>query len=167
LAKLWRKWQRKVDRGVDRRPPLFNIFITQCNGLIGNYAGIVIPYVLPGEGDVREYRLRRDQPDFEYDSSGNLKVKQKYLSPPGRSNMLYLLPRVDRSLLANNALPIVITEGEFKTLALWRAAQHETQDRPRFLPVTPTHMNRTPVIHIWKLKAIEAFRFTRKGTPLL
>ena len=30
--------------------------------------------------------MRRDQPDFEYDSAGNLKAKQKYLGPPGRSN---------------------------------------------------------------------------------
>jgi hypothetical protein len=101
----------------------------------GNYAGILIPYFRPGDGHVREYRLRRDQPDFEYDSAGNLKAKQKYLSPPGRSNMLYVVPGVDRSLLTNAELPIVITEGEFKTLALWRAAQHGTSGRPRFLPV--------------------------------
>jgi predicted P-loop ATPase len=79
--------------------------------------------------------LRRDQPDFEYDSAGNLKAKQKYLSPPGRSNMLYVAPAVNHSLLANTELPIVITEGEFKTLALWRAAHHGNPDRPRFLPV--------------------------------
>ena len=33
------------------------------------------------------------------------------------------------------ALPIVLTEGEFKTLALWRAANHGTPSCPRFLPV--------------------------------
>jgi hypothetical protein len=60
----------------------------------GNYAGIVIPYFQPGSDRVREYRLRRDQPDLEYDSTGNLKPRQKYLSPPGRSNMLYLVPGV-------------------------------------------------------------------------
>src|SRR5207244_3842233 len=31
--------------------------------------------------------------------------------------------------------PIVVTEGEFKTLALWRAANHGSASRPRFLPV--------------------------------
>jgi hypothetical protein len=101
----------------------------------GNYAGILIPYFHPGSDRVREYRLRRDQPEYEYDSAGNLKPKQKYLSPPGRSSMLYLVPGVGRSLLADLELPIVITEGEFKTLALWRAAHHRTPDRPRFLPV--------------------------------
>lgn len=55
-------------------------------GCEGCYAGIF----RPGEDRVREYRLRRDQPDLEYDSAGNLKLRQRYLSPPGRSNMLYL-----------------------------------------------------------------------------
>ena len=68
--------------------------------------------------------MRRDHPDLEYDAAGNLKAKQKYLSPPGRSNMLYLPPGVSQSLLRDPALPVVITEGEFKTLALWRAANH-------------------------------------------
>jgi hypothetical protein len=101
----------------------------------GNYAGILIPYFHPGSDRVREYRLRRDQPEYEYDSAGNLKPKQKYLSPPGRSSMLYLVPGVGRSLLADLELPIVITEGEFKTLALWRAAHHGSPHRPCFLPL--------------------------------
>ena len=101
----------------------------------GNYAGIVIPYFRPGEGHVREYRLRRDQPDLEYDSSGNLKPRQKYLSPPGRSNMLYLVAGIDQALLHDATLPIVITEGEFKTLALFRLANHRCPNGPRFLPV--------------------------------
>ena len=51
----------------------------------GNYAGILIPYLHPESGHIRDYRLRRDHPDLEYDSAGNLKVRQKYLSAPGRS----------------------------------------------------------------------------------
>jgi len=43
----------------------------------GDYAGIAIPYFAPGDRHVREYRLRRDHPDLEADSSGQLKVKQK------------------------------------------------------------------------------------------
>jgi hypothetical protein len=31
----------------------------------GDYAGIAIPYFAPGSHHVREYRLRRDHPDFE------------------------------------------------------------------------------------------------------
>lgn len=64
----------------------------------GNYSGILIPFLYPGSDQVREYRLRRDHPDLEYDSVGNLKVRQKYLSPPGRANMLYLPPGVAQSL---------------------------------------------------------------------
>ena len=36
----------------------------------GNYAGIVIPYFHPGTDQLREYRLRRDHPDLEYDGPG-------------------------------------------------------------------------------------------------
>jgi len=32
----------------------------------GDYAGLAIPYFLPGESLVREWRLRRDHPDIEY-----------------------------------------------------------------------------------------------------
>jgi hypothetical protein len=101
----------------------------------GNYAGIVIPYFHPGSSRVREYRLRRDQPDLEYDSSGNLKPRQKYLSPPGRSNLLYVVPGIARSLLHDPEVPIVMTEGEFKILALWRLANYGSPNRRRFLPL--------------------------------
>jgi len=72
---------------------------------------------------------------MEYDSAGNLKPRQKYLSPPGRSNMLYLPPWVPQEFLREASLPIIITEGEFKTLALWRLGCHSGRDLPRFLPV--------------------------------
>ena len=101
----------------------------------GNYAGIIIPYHHPGSDHIREYRLRRDQPDLEYDSAGNLKQRQKYQIPPGRSNMLYLAPGVSQVVLRDASPAIVITEGEFKTLALWRLANHGSPSRPRFLPL--------------------------------
>jgi hypothetical protein len=101
----------------------------------GNYSGMVIPYFRPGSDHVREHRLRRDHPDLESDSAGNLKPRQKYLSPPGRSNMLYIVPGIDPELLRDVNLPVVVTEGEFKALALWRLANHGSPARPRFLPV--------------------------------
>jgi hypothetical protein len=101
----------------------------------GDYAGITIPYFAPGDRHVREYRLRRDHPDLEADSDGRLKVKQKYLSPPGRNNMLYLPPACGSAQLGNSELPLIITEGEFKTLALWRLATFGSPNDPRFLPV--------------------------------
>jgi hypothetical protein len=48
--------------------------------------------------------------------------------------MLYLMPLIERSLLADPELAIVITEGQFKTLALWRLASHQVSDGLRFLP---------------------------------
>jgi len=100
----------------------------------GDFGGIAIPYFMPGSRRLRDYRLRRDQPDLERDRTGQLRTKQKYLSPPGRGNMLYVPPAVDDSLLKNVAVPLLITEGEFKTLALWRLANWSAE-RPRFVPV--------------------------------
>jgi hypothetical protein len=101
----------------------------------GNYADVIIPCFRPGANGIREYRLRRDHPDMEYDPAGNLKPRQKYLSPPGRSNMLYLVLGAPEKMLRDVSLPVVITEGELKTLALWRLANHRAAGRPRFLPI--------------------------------
>jgi predicted P-loop ATPase len=102
-----------------------------------DYAGMLIPYAWPGEFHVRDYRLRRDNPDLEQTSHG-LKQRRKYLSPPGRANLLYLPLDLQPELLSRSDMPIVIVEGEFKTLALWRLAWHEkgeSAEDPRFLPV--------------------------------
>ena len=121
-AALESRW---IDRGLAARAQLRRVDSLTGAEVIGrksgDYAGLLIPYFHPESNQVREYRLRRDHPDLEYDFAGNLKVRQKYLSAPGRSNMLYLPPGVSHSLLREPALPIVLTEGEFKTLALWRA----------------------------------------------
>lgn len=100
----------------------------------GNFAGLLIPYYRPGAESVREYRLRRDQPEFESVAGGKLKESRKYVSPPGRGNMLYFAPGVPVALLQDAGLPVFITEGEFKTLALWRLSNHQSET-PRFLPV--------------------------------
>jgi hypothetical protein len=103
-----------------------------------DYAGIVFPYFLPGNSFPREYRLRRDNPDLEQGTNGEIKQKAKYLSPPGRSNLLYFVPMTDSSWLADINLPVCITEGEKKTLALWQMAWYGLSDSvplPRFLPI--------------------------------
>ena len=100
----------------------------------GDYAGIAIPYFSPGRASVREYRLRRDHPDLELDPTGQMKVRQKYLSPPGRGNMLYLPPGAEAALSDVDRF-VLITEGEFKTLALCRLARWNAQGGARFLPV--------------------------------
>lgn len=104
----------------------------------GDYSGIAIPYVWPGEGRIREYRLRRDHPDREQVADGSIKQSRKYVGPPGRGNMLYFAPQAWPDLLEQAGLPIVIVEGEFKTLALWRLAwcgRGDVSEFPSFLPV--------------------------------
>jgi hypothetical protein len=49
--------------------------------------------------------------------------------------MLYLAPGAPQDLLRDSLIPAAITEGEFKTLALWRLAFHCAPDQSRFLPV--------------------------------
>jgi hypothetical protein len=130
---------RWIDRDLADRAGLRRVDSLTGGDIVGrrsgNYAGILIPYFVPGGDSVREYRLRRDHPEMEYDSSGNLKPRQKYLSPPGRSNMLYLAPGAPQHLLRYSSIQILIAEGEFKTLALWRLAFHCAADQPRFLPL--------------------------------
>jgi len=104
----------------------------------GDYSGIVFPYVWPGQDSVREYRLRRDHPEMEQQPDGTLKEQAKYVSPPGRRNMLYLVPGTEPEWLKDASLRVVITEGEKKTLALWVLGWHalgDAAERPRFLPV--------------------------------
>ena len=86
----------------------------------GDYSGVIIPYIQPGSDRVQEYRLRLDHPPMERDHDGTLKAQQRYLSPPGRANMLYFPPCVAPDLLADVSAPMVITEGEFKCLSLYR-----------------------------------------------
>jgi hypothetical protein len=102
----------------------------------GDYSGLIFPFYWPGEESPREYRIRRDNPDLEQQPDGSVKEKGKYLSPPGRSSLLYFMPGIPASFLANPELPIVITEGEKKTLALYRLAFHERpSSAPRFLGI--------------------------------
>jgi hypothetical protein len=135
-AALEARW---IDRELANRAKLRRVDSLTGGDIIGrkggDYAGIVIPYFLPGSDLVREYRLRRDHPEMEYDRSGALRPRQKYLSPPGRSNMLYLAPDVSQSLLCDSSLPVVVTEGEFKTLAVWRLANLGSPSRPGFVPL--------------------------------
>jgi hypothetical protein len=98
----------------------------------GNYSGLLIPYTLPGTVDARGYRLRVDHPALDEHN----KPRYKYLAEPGSTNKLYFAPLTDRAWLQDATIPVVITEGELKTVSLSRLAQHElgdAADRPRFL----------------------------------
>ncbi len=107
-------------------------------GRSGDYSGILIPYVWPGENYVHTERIRRDHPDMEAGSDGTFKEQRKYLGPPGRGNSVYLPPQVELRFVEDRGLPAVVVEGEFKTLALWRLAWHglgDVADTPAFLPI--------------------------------
>ena len=99
-----------------------------------DYSGIVFLYHWPGESQVREYRLRRDNPDLERQSDGTTKERAKYLSPPGRGSRLYFAPDASPEMLADTNLSIVICEGEKKCLALSRLSRYQSE-QVQFLPV--------------------------------
>ena len=95
------------------------------------------PYFRPGSDSVRDYRLRRDNPEMEY-RHGELKPRGKYLSPPDRPPMLYFVPGTPLERYHDTTLPIIITEGEKKSLALETLAWHgmgDAADRPRWIPI--------------------------------
>jgi hypothetical protein len=93
-----------------------------------DYAGLVFPYLWPGDTHPREYRLRRDNPDLER-KNGAVKERNKYLSPPGKGNLLYIPPDTPPEWLTDVSIPVTITEGEKKALALWRFYQERGEKR--------------------------------------
>jgi hypothetical protein len=104
----------------------------------GDLAGIIIPNVAPWDGGhVREYRERLDNPDLERKADGSIRETNKYIQPPGRGNLLYFPPGTLPSMLEDTTFSLIITEGEFKALALWRLANYQSAS-PRFLPIAIT-----------------------------
>jgi hypothetical protein len=128
-----------INSMLAKKAGLFRVTSEEGARLVGrngnrDYSGIIFPCVLPGSESPREYRLRRDNPELEQKADGTLKEKDKYLSPPGKSNMLYFVPDTAPELLRDTRVPVAITEGEKKTLALYRLAEHESEGL-RFLPI--------------------------------
>jgi hypothetical protein len=104
----------------------------------GDYSGLIFSYHWPGERHVREYRLRLDNPPYELLADGTRKPQGKYLSPPGARPMLYFPPQCAPEWLRDSSLPLMLTEGEKKTLALAELAWHglgDAAERPRWLTV--------------------------------
>lgn len=101
----------------------------------GDLSGILIPNLAPWDtSHVREYRARLDHPPLEYRMDGTVRETNKYIQPPERRNLVYFPPGLPAGALDQTALPVIITEGEFKCLSLWRLANHATES-PRFLPM--------------------------------
>lgn len=101
-------------------------------------SGIAIPYCFPGSEEVRDWRIRRDHPEMELRPGGSHVPRRKYLGPPGRGNMLFIPRGIAVDLLMDARVPVVMTEGELKTLALLRLAEYGASDgaeSPSFLPL--------------------------------
>ena len=133
LASCWITKQIADEAGLHRVISIDGAALVGRNGH-GSYSGVVFPYVFPGSPEPREFRLRRDQPDIEIRSDGSRKEIAKYLCPSGSRSLLYVPPGVETALLTDTTLPLAITEGEKKALALFRLANHESLSL-RFLPV--------------------------------
>jgi predicted P-loop ATPase len=98
----------------------------------GDLAGMIIPNCWPGEGRVREYRLRLDNPELEYRIDGSIREARKYIQPPQRGNILYIPPGIPPEILTDTSVIAVIAEGEFKALSLERLGH---QGGVCFLPI--------------------------------
>ena len=72
--------------------------------------GILIPYWHPQTGAIRVFRFRPDNPPLVNGKPA------KYLTPRGVSNLIYFPPGIGERL-KDCAEPLIVTEGEFKTLA--------------------------------------------------
>ena len=110
-----------ISRELAERALLRRVTSGEGGAIIGrngaaDYSGIVFPYLWPGQDGVREYRLRRDNPEFDQQPDGSLRERNKYLSPPGRGNLIYLVPGTLAEWLTDTSVPVVLTEGEKKTL---------------------------------------------------
>jgi hypothetical protein len=132
-----------IDRDTADRALLARLASPEGKELVGakgpgNYAGIEFPNIWPGTLAVRGQRLRRDEPDLEIeqDETGQTRSKEvrKYLTAPGSMNLLYLFPETPPELLQDISVPITLTEGEKKVLALWRLANYNSLS-PRFVPI--------------------------------
>jgi hypothetical protein len=97
-------------------------------------AGILIPYYWPADVSPVNYRVRRDHPDMVVGKDGVVKPDRRYLGAPGSGNHLYIPPGITLEQLADPKTPTAIVEGEKKALALWKLANHES-NQPRFIPI--------------------------------
>jgi hypothetical protein len=104
-----------------------------------NYAGIEFPYIdFPGALGIRGSRIRRDEPEIEVeyavDGSEIRKEKKKYVAAVGSRNMIYYFPETPAELVTELSAPVLIVEGEKKTLCAWHLATYDASE-PRFLPI--------------------------------
>jgi P4 family phage/plasmid primase-like protien len=135
LANLERSW---IDSELAEQARIRRVDTIEGASIVGrsasgNFAGLTFPYITPGQGFVHSSRLRRDQPEMEL-HKGQPRERNKYMSATGAGNRLYFVPGTPAESLTRPDLPIILTEGEKKCLALWRLANHRSV-AARFLPI--------------------------------
>jgi hypothetical protein len=91
----------------------------------GSLSGLAFPYLRPGEAFAHLERIRLDSP-LLISKGGKIKIGEKYLTAQGSRNRLYFMPGTDPALLSDISGPIVITDGEKRTIALHRLAWENT-----------------------------------------
>ena len=101
-------------------------------GKRGDYAGIAIPYYMPGQLHEITWRLRRENPEIDIRTG---KPKNKYVAAEQDRNHIYFPPLISPDDLRDPTIPIIIVEGEFKALALRQLASEGNPPKLRFIPI--------------------------------
>ncbi|NNE66215.1 MAG: DUF3854 domain-containing protein [Pyrinomonadaceae bacterium] len=129
-----------ITESLAKKASLFRVNDNEGADLLGyeashnqRFGGLAFPYYLPEATSPRLYQLRPDV----------TKEGRKYLLPKGSRNILYFPPDIERSDLEDITLPIIVTEGVKKVLALHRFSGIGTA-KPRFLALG--------VIGVWNWK---------------
>src|SRR5215472_258039 len=91
LTPRWIPPQLAAQAQIARVISLDGADLIGATGRPGDYSGLAIPNILPGDTAPRAHRLRRDHPDYEW-KDGVQKLVRRYLSAPGASNMGYFVP---------------------------------------------------------------------------
>jgi hypothetical protein len=139
------------DAGLYRVPSIEGRDIVGRHGG-GDYSGVVFPYRVPGDSHSVLNRLRLDNPPVDAVSG---KPAHKYLTDYGSRNRLYF-PPCNAALVGDVSVPVVMTEGEKKCLALWRASvESNGSGKAAFLPVA--------VPGVWSWRATVAVQTNAKG----
>jgi len=159
LAKRWLRVEDAAAAGLYR---VDGVKAQEITGRRAGRPGVVIPYCDPGNGAVVLHRIRIDDEarPAELGAGGQMKPGQKYEAPGGSRNHAYFPRGTTPEMLTDPTLPIVITEGEFKAMALWRLAIYGQavlfDTRPTFLPVG--------LSGVWNWRGQTGIRTTADGT---
>ena len=142
LSERWISHDWAEAAGIERKDNFSASELVGGDARKRNHEGLWIPYRLPegvaeaigALGGVYGGRLRRDHPEVTVSPRGVRKQKNKYLAATGDRNHLYFPPSLKAAWLKDKKLPLLLVEGEFKTIAARRLATHNAVE-PRFLPV--------------------------------